>query len=78
MFSMPPIIQKKYYVVVGVFPGQDWYLNDAGTKHNTTIRTWVANPNKAIKFNSVDEAEQCGILICDEEDFTVEGFEKIT
>ena len=76
---MPPTkYRTKYYVVVGAFPGQDWYLNDAGTKHDTTIRTWVSNPNKAIKFKTVDDAEQIGALVCDEEDFTVESFIKFT
>ena len=73
---MPPILQKKYYVVVGTFPGQDWYLHDAGSEFNTTIRVWVQNPNKAIKFKSVDEAKQIGTLVC--EDFFVEGFTKLS
>jgi len=77
MFATPPIIQKKYYVVVGVFPGQDWYLNDAGSEYNTMIRTWVTNPNKAIKFKTVDDAKQIGSLVCNEEDFTVESFTKL-
>lgn len=78
MFAMPPILQKKYYVVVGMFPGQDWYLNDAGTDFNITVRTWVTNPNKAIKFKSADEAEQIGVLVCNEDDFTVKGFTKLS
>lgn len=77
MFAIPPIIKKKYYVIVGMFPRQDWYLSDAGNKHDTIVRTWVTNPNKAIKFNTVSDAEQVGALVCDSDDFTVEGFTRL-
>ena len=79
MFTMPPAkYRKKYYVVVGMFPGQDWYLNNAENEHDTTVRTWVAAPGKAIKFKSANEAEQIGGLVCDEDDFMVEGFIEFT
>ena len=78
MFAIPPVPKKKFYVVVGMFPGQDWYLNNAANEYDTIIRTWVANPNKAIKFKSVDDAQQIGALVCDEDDFTVESFTKLS
>lgn len=75
MFSVPPVPKKKYYVLVGEFGNQDWYLYNVDSSY-VTIRSWTSNPKKAIQFKSQDEAEQIGELVCAEDEFHVQSFTK--
>ena len=78
MFAIPtvpmPTIEKRY-VIVGIFRHNnftDWYLCDAQQENGGTTRKWTNTVAHAIIFNTEEDAESIGTVVCLDNEFIVE------